>query len=122
PRAWTAADHIYADAAAEPRHAAPWRVLLRVRLPMLMPMRSPPRPAWPGPVHGRSRRPRSWSTRPTGRTLPVSVFTLTDRGKVFLGSRGHAGCLLLATLVLLTVVGTLRGEVEERRDARHQTT
>jgi 2-aminoethylphosphonate transport system permease protein len=105
-------DRIYADAAAS-LGAAPWRVLLRVRLPMLMPSISAAASLALALSMGEVGAtimvyPADW------RTLPVSVFTLTDRGKVFLGSAVTL-TLLLATLVLLTVVGMLRGKVEERR-------
>ncbi|MDI2131949.1 ABC transporter permease [Yinghuangia seranimata] len=105
-------DQAFADVAAS-LGASPLRVLFRVRLPMLLPSLSAAASLALALSMGEVGAtimvyPADW------RTLPVSVFTLTDRGKVLLGSAVTL-TLLLATLILLTVVGLLRGKVEDRR-------
>lgn len=104
-------DQAFADVAAS-LGASPLRVLFRVRLPMLQPSISAAAALSLALSMGEVGAtimvyPADW------RTLPVSVFTLTDRGKVLLGSAVTL-TLLTATLLLLTVVGMLRGKVEER--------
>ncbi|MEU8133585.1 ABC transporter permease [Streptodolium elevatio] len=105
-------DRAFADVAAS-LGASPLRVLLRIRLPMLLPSVSAAASLSLALSMGEVGAtvmiyPADW------RTLPVSVFTLTDRGKVLLGSAVTL-TLLLATLVLLIAVGMLKGRVEESR-------
>ncbi|MGW0662615.1 FAD-dependent oxidoreductase [Streptodolium elevatio] len=105
-------DRAFADVAAS-LGASPLRVLLRIRLPMLLPSVSAAASLSLALSMGEVGAtvmiyPADW------RTLPVSVFTLTDRGKVLLGS-AVTPTLILATLVLLIAVGMLKGRVEESR-------
>jgi 2-aminoethylphosphonate transport system permease protein len=105
-------DQAFADVAAG-LGASPLRVLFRVRLPMLMPSISAAASLSLALSMGEVGAtimvyPADW------RTLPVSVFTLTDRGRVLLGSAVTL-TLLAATLLLLIAVGMMRGKVEEER-------
>ncbi|OPC82167.1 phosphonate ABC transporter permease [Embleya scabrispora] len=108
-------DAAFAEVAAS-LGASPARVLLRVRLPMLLPSITAAASLAIALSMGEVGAtimvyPAEW------RTLPVSIFTLTDRGKVLLGSAVTV-VLLVATLVVLMVVGLLKGRVEERRRRR----
>ncbi|KXF48629.1 ABC transporter permease [Rhodococcus sp. SC4] len=92
--------------AAESLGAGPTRVLLRITLPLLLPAL--------GAAAGLSIAlsmgelgatvmvyPATW------KTLPVSIFGLTDRGQVFLAA-ADTTLLLAVTLLALLVVGRLR--------------
>ncbi|PBC52559.1 ABC transporter permease [Rhodococcus sp. ACS1] len=92
--------------AAESLGAGPARVLLRITLPLLLPAL--------GAAAGLSIAlsmgelgatvmvyPATW------KTLPVSIFGLTDRGRVFLAA-ADTTLLLTVTLLALLVVGRLR--------------
>jgi 2-aminoethylphosphonate transport system permease protein len=105
-------DAAFADVAAS-LGASPLRVLLRVRLPMLLPSITAASSLSVALSMGEVGAtimvyPAQW------RTLPVSVFTLTDRGKVLLGSAVTV-VLLVTTLAMLLIVGLMRGRVEEKR-------
>ena len=83
--------------------ASPMRVLLRVRLPMLLPAVSAAASLSLALSMGEVGAtimvyPASW------RPLSVTVFTLTDRGKVFLAS-AETVLLLAATVVVLVGLG-----------------
>lgn len=98
--------------AAESLGAGPVRVLVRVTLPLLMPALG----AAAGLAVALSMGelgatvmvyPASW------KTLPVSIFGLTDRGQVFQA----AACttiLLLVTLLALVLLGRIRGRAAVR--------
>ncbi|WP_037195581.1 MULTISPECIES: ABC transporter permease [unclassified Rhodococcus (in: high G+C Gram-positive bacteria)] len=92
--------------AAESLGAGPTRVLLRITLPLLLPAL--------GAAAGLSIAlsmgelgatvmvyPATW------KTLPVSIFGLTDRGRVFLAA-ADTTLLLAVTLLALLVVGRIR--------------
>lgn len=87
--------------------AGPARVLLRVRLPLLLPAMSASASLGLALSMGELGAtimlyPPDW------RTLPVSVFASADRGQVFLASAGTL-ILLAVTLAGLLVLGTVRG-------------
>ncbi|MFI1966892.1 ABC transporter permease [Streptomyces pathocidini] len=86
--------------------ATPARVLWRIRLPLLTPALSAAGSLSIALSMGEVGAtimvyPASW------RTLPVSVFALTDRGRVFLAA-AETLVLLAATLLLLLALGRMR--------------
>ena len=94
---------------AESLGAGPGRVLAKVTLPLLMPSLS----AAAGLAIALSMGelgatvmvyPATW------RTLPVTIFGLSDRGQVF-SAAASTTLLLLVTLLALLVVGRIRGKV-----------
>jgi 2-aminoethylphosphonate transport system permease protein len=104
-------DPSYAEVAAS-LGAAPARVLWRVRLPMLLPAISSAAGLSVALSMGEVGAtmmvyPASW------RTLPVSIFALTDRGQAFTAA-AEAVVLLVATVVLVITLDRLRGRAAER--------
>ncbi|GAA1587954.1 ABC transporter permease subunit [Kribbella hippodromi] len=104
-------DPAYADVAAS-LGASPARVLWRVRLPMLLPAIASAAALSVALSMGEVGAtimvyPASW------RTLPVSIFALTDRGQTFTAA-AEAVVLLTATVVLVLVLDRLRGRAVER--------
>ncbi|MFH5231622.1 ABC transporter permease [Antrihabitans spumae] len=98
--------------AAESLGAGPLRVLVQVTLPLLLPALG----AAAGLAVALSMGelgatvmvyPATW------KTLPVSIFGLTDRGQVFLAA-ANTTLLLLVTLVALLVLGRIRGRAALR--------
>jgi 2-aminoethylphosphonate transport system permease protein len=105
-------DPAFADVAAS-LGAGPARVLWRVRLPMLLPA-----------IGAAANLSLALSMGEVGatimvyppdwRTLPVTIFTLTDRGNAF-DAAADTLLLLAASLVALTVIGRLtRGHAAHR--------
>ncbi|MBW4722224.1 ABC transporter permease [Saccharothrix obliqua] len=99
-------------AVAESLGASPARVLWRVRLPVLLPAMSASASLGLALSMGEVGAtimlyPPDW------RTLPVSVFTLTDRGQVFAASASTA-VLLGITLAGLLLLGRLGKRSSER--------
>jgi 2-aminoethylphosphonate transport system permease protein len=104
-------DSSYADVAAS-LGASAARVLWRVRLPMLLPAivsaASLSIALSLGEVGATIMvYPASW------RTLPVSVFALTDRGQTFTAA-AESLVLLVVTVVLVVILDRLRGRAAER--------
>ncbi|MFD7155884.1 ABC transporter permease [Kribbella sp. NPDC059898] len=92
--------------------ASPARVLWRVRLPMLLPAIASAAGLSVALSMGEVGAtimvyPASW------RTLPVSIFALTDRGQAFVAA-AEAVVLLVATVVLVLILDRLRGRAAER--------
>lgn len=94
--------------------ASPWRTLWRVRLPMLLPSIAAAASLSLALSMGEVGAtimvyPASW------RPLSVTVFTLTDRGRVFLAS-AETVVLLVVTVVILAglAVATRRGSAKQR--------
>lgn len=92
--------------------ASPARVLLRVRLPLLTPAITAAASLSVALSMGEVGAtimvyPADW------RTLPVGVFTLTDRGRVF-PAAALTLVLLTAALAVLLALGRLRGRAAER--------
>jgi 2-aminoethylphosphonate transport system permease protein len=87
-------------------------VLLRIRLPMLLPAIASAAGLSVALSMGEVGAtimvyPASW------RTLPVSIFALTDRGQTFTAA-AEAVVLLAATVVLVVTLDRLRGRAAER--------
>ncbi|MFC6161723.1 ABC transporter permease [Kribbella jiaozuonensis] len=104
-------DPSYAEVAAS-LGASPARVLWRVRLPMLLPAISSAAGLSVALSMGEVGAtimvyPASW------RTLPVSIFALTDRGQAFVAA-AEAVVLLATTVVLVVILDRLRGRAVER--------
>lgn len=104
-------DPSYAEVAAS-LGASPARVLWRVRLPMLLPAISSAAGLSVALSMGEVGAtimvyPASW------RTLPVSIFALTDRGQAFVAA-AEAVVLLATTVVLVLILDRLRGRATER--------
>lgn len=104
-------DPSYADVAAS-LGASPARVLWRVRLPMLLPAITSAAGLSVALSMGEVGAtimvyPASW------RTLPVSIFALTDRGQAF-EAAAEAVVLLATTVVLVLILDRLRGRAGER--------
>lgn len=104
-------DPSYADVAAS-LGASPARVLWRVRLPMLLPTITSAAGLSVALSMGEVGAtimvyPASW------RTLPVSIFALTDRGQAF-AAAAEAVVLLATTVVLVLILDRLRGRARER--------
>ena len=104
-------DPSYADVAAS-LGASPARVLWQVRLPMLRPAIASAAGLSVALSMGEVGAtimvyPASW------RTLPVSIFALTDRGQAFVAA-AEAVVLLAATVVLVVTLDLLRGRAVER--------
>ena len=104
-------DDAFAQVAAS-LGASPARVLWKVRLPMLLPAivsaGSLSIALSMGEVGATIMvYPASW------RTLPVSIFALTDRGQTFTAA-AESLVLLAATVVLVVVLDRLRGRAAER--------
>ncbi|GAA3110205.1 2-aminoethylphosphonate transport system permease protein [Kribbella aluminosa] len=104
-------DPSYADVAAS-LGASPARVLWQVRFPMLLPAVASAAGLSVALSMGEVGAtimvyPASW------RTLPVSIFALTDRGQSFVAA-AEAVVLLTATVVLVLVLDRLRGRATER--------
>ncbi|MEU4194629.1 ABC transporter permease subunit [Kribbella sp. NPDC026611] len=104
-------DPSYAEVAAS-LGASPARVLWRVRLPMLLPAIASAAGLSVALSMGEVGAtimvyPASW------RTLPVSIFALTDRGQAFVAA-AEAVVLLATTVVLVLVLDRLRGRATER--------
>lgn len=107
-------DPAYAQVAAS-LGAAPLRVLWQVRLPMLLPSLAAAASLSVALSMGEVGAtimvyPPDW------RTLPVSVFALTDRGKVFLAA-AETLLLLATTLAMTAAIGLLarrRGTARSR--------
>lgn len=104
-------DPAYRDA-AESLGAGPARVLTQVTLPLLLPALG----AAAGLAVALSMGelgatvmvyPATW------KTLPVSIFGLTDRGQVFLAA-ADTTLLLLVTLLALLLLGRIRGKAALR--------
>lgn len=98
--------------AAESLGASPWRVLTRITLPLLLPALG----AAAGLAVALSMGelgatvmvyPATW------KTLPVSIFALTDRGQALQAAAGTT-ILLLVTLVALMALGRIRGRAALR--------
>ncbi|GAA1966202.1 ABC transporter permease [Amycolatopsis minnesotensis] len=92
--------------------AGPARVLFRVRLPVLLPSMSASASLALAMSMGELGAtmmlfPPDW------RTLPASVFALTDRGQVFLASASTV-LLLLVTLLGVLALGLVRGRAAHR--------
>jgi len=92
--------------------ARPSRVLWRIRLPLLLPSIAAAASLAVALCMGEFGAtimvyPASW------RTLPVSVFALTDRGSPFLAAADTV-VLLAVTLVVLLAIGRLRGRSARR--------
>ncbi|MEV0681588.1 ABC transporter permease subunit [Actinosynnema sp. NPDC050436] len=91
---------------------SPWRVLWRVRVPVLLPAMSASASLGLALSMGEVGAtimlyPPDW------RTLPVSVFALTDRGQVFAASASTV-LLLAVTLAGLVALGAIRSRAAER--------
>ncbi|WP_433161346.1 ABC transporter permease [Kribbella sp. CA-247076] len=104
-------DPSYADVAAS-LGASPARVLWRIRLPMLLPAIASAAGLSVALSMGEVGAtimvyPASW------RTLPVSIFALTDRGQAFVAA-AEAVVLLATTVVLVVSLDRLRGRAAER--------
>ncbi|HWD77447.1 MAG TPA: ABC transporter permease subunit [Kribbella sp.] len=104
-------DPSYAEVAAS-LGASPARVLRQVRLPMLLPAIASAAGLSVALSMGEVGAtimiyPASW------RTLPVSIFALTDRGQTFVAA-AEAVVLLAATVLLVLVLDRLRGRAAER--------
>jgi 2-aminoethylphosphonate transport system permease protein len=104
-------DPSYAEVAAS-LGASPARVLWRVRLPMLLPAIASAAGLSVALSMGEVGAtimvyPASW------RTLPVSIFALTDRGQAFVAA-AEAVVLLATTVVLVLTLDRLRGRAVER--------
>lgn len=104
-------DDAYADVAAS-LGASPARVLWQVRLPMLRPAIVSAASLSVALSMGEVGAtimvyPASW------RTLPVSVFALTDRGQTFVAA-AESLVLLAVTVVLVVTLDRLRGRAVER--------
>lgn len=104
-------DKAFAQVAAS-LGASPARVLWRVRLPMLLPAivsaASLSIALSMGEVGATIMvYPASW------RTLPVSVFALTDRGETFVAA-AESLVLLVVTVLLVITLDRLRGRAAER--------
>lgn len=98
-------DPVHAQA-AESLGASPARVLFRVRLPLLLPSIT----AAAGLAVALSMGELGATIMvypPSWRTLPVTVFTLSDRGDAFLASASTV-VLLVTTGLLLLAIGRLR--------------
>jgi 2-aminoethylphosphonate transport system permease protein len=98
-------DPVYAEAAAS-LGAGPARVLLTVRLPLLLPSIT----AAAGLAVALSMGELGATIMvypPSWRTLPVSIFTLSDRGDAF-AAAATTVVLVAATGLLLLVLGRLR--------------
>lgn len=109
--AWERLDPAYRQA-AESLGAGPARVLVRVTLPLLLPALG----AAAGLAVALSMGelgatvmvyPATW------KTLPVTIFGLTDRGQVFQAAASTT-VLLAVTLVALIVLGRIRGRAAVR--------
>lgn len=104
-------DPLLAQAAAS-LGASPVRVLLRVRLPVLLPAVSASASLALAMSMGELGAtmmlyPPDW------RTLPASIFALTDRGQVFLASASTV-LLLAVTLAGVVILGLARGRAAQR--------
>ena len=104
-------DPLPAQAAAS-LGAGPLRVLLRVRLPMLLPAMTASASLALAMSMGELGAtmmlyPPDW------RTLPASIFALTDRGQVFLASASTV-LLLVVTLAGIILLGRIRGRAAHR--------
>ncbi|WP_410654678.1 ABC transporter permease [Amycolatopsis sp. lyj-112] len=104
-------DPLLAQAAAS-LGAGPARVLLRVRLPVLLPAISASASLALAMSMGELGAtmmlyPPDW------RTLPASIFALTDRGQVFLASASTV-LLLAVTLAGVVILGLARGRAAQR--------
>lgn len=104
-------DPSYADVAAS-LGASQARVLWQVRLPMLLPAIASAAGLSVALSMGEVGAtimvyPASW------RTLPVSIFALTDRGQAFVAA-AEAVVLLATTVVLVLILDRLRGRAAER--------
>jgi 2-aminoethylphosphonate transport system permease protein len=104
-------DPLLAQAAAS-LGARPARVLLRVRIPVLLPAMSASASLALAMSMGELGAtmmlyPPDW------RTLPASVFALTDRGQVFLASASTV-VLLVVTLAGVVLLGLVRGRGSAR--------
>ncbi|MFE0026465.1 ABC transporter permease [Amycolatopsis sp. NPDC059021] len=104
-------DPLLAQAAAS-LGASPARVLLRVRLPVLLPAMSASASLALAMSMGELGAtmmlyPPDW------RTLPASIFALTDRGQVFLASASTV-LLLAVTLAGVVLLGLVRGRAAHR--------
>jgi 2-aminoethylphosphonate transport system permease protein len=104
-------DPSYADVAAS-LGASPARVLWQVRLPMLLPAIASAAGLSVALSMGEVGAtimvyPASW------RTLPVSIFALTDRGQAFVAA-AEAVVLLATTVVLVLILDRLRGRAAEQ--------
>ena len=104
-------DPSYAEVAAS-LGASQARVLWRVRLPMLLPAIASAAGLSVALSMGEVGAtimvyPASW------RTLPVSIFALTDRGQAFVAA-AEAVVLLATTVVLVLILDRLRGRAAER--------
>jgi 2-aminoethylphosphonate transport system permease protein len=98
--------------AASSLGASPARVLLRVRIPVLLPSMTASASLALAMSMGELGAtmmlyPPDW------RTLPASIFTLTDRGQVFLASASTV-LLLGVTLLGVVAIGLARGRAAER--------
>lgn len=92
--------------------ASPTRVLWRVRLPLLLPAIV----AAAGLAIALSMGELGATIMiypPSWRTLPVGIFALTDRGNAFLAAADTV-VLLATTLLLLALLGRLRGRAAQR--------
>jgi 2-aminoethylphosphonate transport system permease protein len=92
--------------------ASPVRVLLRVRVPVLLPAMTASASLALAMSMGELGAtmmlyPLDW------RTLPASIFALTDRGQVFLGSAATV-LLLVVTLAGVSLLGLVRGRAAHR--------
>ncbi|WP_158882970.1 ABC transporter permease [Amycolatopsis anabasis] len=92
--------------------ASPARVLLRVRLPVLLPSMSASASLALAMSMGELGAtmmlyPPDWQT------LPASIYNLTARGQVFLASASTV-LLLVVTLAGVVVIGVVRGRAAER--------
>ncbi|MEC3974779.1 ABC transporter permease [Amycolatopsis sp. H20-H5] len=105
------ADPLLAQAAAS-LGASPARVLLKVRIPVLLPAMSASASLALAMSMGELGAtmmlyPPDW------RTLPASIFALTDRGQVFLASASTV-LLLAVTLGGVVLLGLVRGRAAQR--------
>ncbi|WP_134668174.1 MULTISPECIES: ABC transporter permease [unclassified Amycolatopsis] len=104
-------DPLLAQAAAS-LGARPLRVLVRVRLPVLLPAMS----ASAGLALAMSMGELGATMMlypPDWRTLPATIFSLTDRGQVFLASASTV-LLLVVTLAGVVLLGLVRGKASAR--------